>query len=142
MEFRPFKKGHLRFLMPQSVQRHEHAVMLTSNVGDVLEDNFALSAWDYSTCVAAAGVVPVFGHRAIAWAMLSEDAGPHMLSVVRKIKSTFPILPYRRIEMTVRADFDAGHRLALLLGMKLETPEPMRAHGATGEDEYLYAMVK
>lgn len=142
LEYRPFRSGHLRFLAPQREQRYDHAIMLNSGYAQIVDNNFGLSAWHGSECVGAAGVVPIFSSRAVAWAILSNEAAPFMLEIVRKARRTIAGLPYRRIEIAVRADFEDGKRFAELIGMKLETPEPMRAHGANGDDEYMYAVVK
>lgn len=142
LDYQPFRSGHLQFLAPQRLQRHDHAIMLNSEYANIVDNNFGLSAWRGNTCVAAAGVVPIFRGRAVAWAILSNDAAPYMLEIVRKARRTIAALPYRRIEIAVRAGFDDGHRFARLIGMTLETPEPMRAHGANGEDEHMYAVVK
>lgn len=142
LEYQPFRSGHLRYLAPQRLQRYDHAIMLNSEYAQIVDNNFGLSAWQGVTCVAAAGVVPIFASRAVAWAILSNDAAPYMLEIIRKVRRTMASLPYRRIEIAVRSDFEDGKRFASLIGMKLETPEPMRAHGANGEDEYMYAVVK
>lgn len=142
LEYRPFKSGHLKYLAPQVEQRHEHAVLLNSEYADIVDNNFGLSAWVGDKCVGASGVVPMFSHRAVAWAILSKDAAPYMVPIVRKVRRTLATLPYRRIEMTVNAEFENGRRFAELIGMTLETPEPLRAYGATGSDEYMYARVK
>lgn len=142
LEYQPFKSGHLRYLAPQRTQRYDHAIMLNSEYAKIVDGNFGLSAWEGNTCVAAAGCVPIFGSRAVAWAILSNDAAPYMLQIVRKVRHTMALLPYQRIEISVRADFEDGKRFARLIGMTLETPEPMRCHGANGEDEYMYAVVK
>ncbi len=142
LEYQPFKSGHLVYLSPQRLQRHDHAIMLNSEYANIVDNNFGLSAWNGLQCVAAAGVVPIFASRAVAWAILSNDAAPYMLQIVRKVRRVMAQLPYRRIEIAVRADFEDGRRFANLIGMDLETPEPMRAHGANGEDEYMYAVVK
>lgn len=141
-EFKPFNAEHLRYLSPQRLQRYDHAVLLNSEYASIVNSNFGLSAWDGLRCVAAAGCVPIFGSRAVAWAILSNDAAPYMLRIVRKVRTVMAGLPYRRIEISVRSDFEDGKRFAELIGMTLETPEPMRAHGANGEDEYMYAVVK
>lgn len=142
LEYQPFRAGHLRYLTPQPDRRQEHAILLASEYADIVDSNFGLSAWVGSKCVAAAGIVPMFSHRAIAWAVLSNDAALYMLPIVRKVRSALDNLPYRRIEMTVGADFEKGKRFAEMIGMRLETPEPLRAFGARGEDEYMYARVK
>lgn len=141
IEFRPFKAEHLRYLTPQSEQRLSHAILVSSEYAREMETNFALSAWDGAKCVAAAGCVPIFGHRAVAWALLSNDAADHMLAITRKVRSAITMLPYRRIEISVDVDFAHGHRFAKLIGMTRET-EPLKAYGARGNDEIMYAVVK
>lgn len=142
IEFRPFQATHLRYLNPQRLQRTDHAVLLNPEYAEIVDRNFALSAWVGSRCVGASGCVPVFAQRAVGWAILSEDAAPYMLPIIRRFRDVISGLPYRRIEICVRADFEDGKRFARLIGMKLETPEPMRAHGPYGEDELQYAAVK
>lgn len=142
IEFTPFHASHLRYLTPQPTQRHDHAILLSSDYAQEMENHFALSAWDGVKCVGAAGCIPIYSHRAVAWAVLASEASMHMLAITRKVRSAIKMLPYRRIEIAVQVDFDAGHRFAKLIGMKLETPEPLKAHGATGKDEMLYAVVK
>jgi hypothetical protein len=143
LTFRKMQSEHLRYLIPQEAQKSEHAVLLASPAYcEAIDNGVGMSAWRDSVCVGAAGVLPIYNHKACAWAVLSQEAGRYMLPIVRQIRRSMAILPYRRIELTVRADFDQGREFARLIGMRLETPEPMRASGATGEDEYLYAMVK
>jgi hypothetical protein len=143
IEFRPLDAGHLRYLTPQAMQADEHVLMLSDpNSVAMINNNFGLSAWADHECIGAAGIVPIFSHRAIAWAILSAKAGDYLLPIVRKMRQVLCASPYRRIETTVSAEFRNGHCFAELLGMRRETPEPLAAHGAKGEDEYLYAMVK
>lgn len=142
IEYTPFRAGHLQYLAPQDEQRHEHAILLSSEYADIVDNNFGLSAWVGGKCIAASGIVPMFSHRAVAWAILSNDASMYMLPIVKKVRSTLALLPYQRIEMTVSAEFEKGRRFAELVGMTLETPLPLRAHGARGEDEYMYARIK
>lgn len=142
LTFRSVQADHLRYLIPQEAQKTEHAIILTSDYADIIDRNPGMSAWRGSVCIAAAGVLPIFNHKAGAWALFSKEAGPFMLPIIRQIRRSIGVLPYRRIEITVRADFDQGRDLARLIGMRLETPKPMIASGAQGEDEYLYALVK
>lgn len=140
--FRSVKADHLKYLIPQDAQKTEHAIILTTEYADVIDRNPGMSAWHGSVCIAAAGVLPIFNHKAGAWALFSKEAGDYMLPIIRQIRRSIAVLPYRRIEFTVRADFEPGRNLARLIGMRLETPKPMIASGAQGEDEYLYALVK
>ena len=142
LEFRPFHAKHLLFIAPQEEQVRVKEAMLTDEYAEALESGFALSAWDGVRCVAAAGCVAVYPHRAVAWALFSHNAAPHMLAIARKVRRTMGLLEFKRIEIAVHSTFEQGNRFARLIGMKLETPEPLKAHGVFGEDEYLYAKVK
>lgn len=77
--------------------------------------------------------------RAYAWALLAEDAGPHLLALTREIRSLISKTPFARIEMAVDADFPEARRWAVMLGFKLETPEPMAHYFTSGRAAYLYA---
>lgn len=134
--------GHLEAIEVQDMQKYDQAVLLAPEYADMACRNEAFSMWYGNQCLGAAGVIPVFPHRAMAWALLSRHIKPHMREATRKIRKFLAISPIPRIEMTVRADFEAGHRWARALGMKLETPEPLRMYGANGEDEVIYARVK
>lgn len=142
IEFLPFRVGHLTYLKPQAAQRHDHAAMLREPHAAELERFVSLSAWAGHVCVGAAGVIPIRPHRAVAWLLLSDTAGDFMVPLVRKVRRTLALLPYKRIELTVAADFQQGHQFARLLGARCETPEPMKFYGADGGDEVMYAVLK
>ena len=65
-----------------------------------------------------------------------------MLPLARKVRRVFALAPYRRIEFTVAAEFEAGHRFADLIGAKCETPDGMEAFGPTGGAEMMYSVVR
>lgn len=117
-------------------------MLLSPTYAEIVDTNFGLSAWVGGECIAASGCVPVFPHRAVGWAVVSDKASPHMLALVRKFRRVLSNLDYQRIEASVRSDFNHGHRFAKLIGLQLETPEPLRKYGANGEDEMIYAMVR
>ena len=132
-----FRPVHLARMRAQHAQRIEleHAEALTMPYGQ------SWTALDGEEPIACAGVVEVWEGRAYAWALLSEYAGPHMLTLTRVIRSRLASLPYRRVEMAVDAGFNAGCRWALMLGFRLETPEPMRAYLPNSRPAYLFARV-
>ena len=134
--------GHIKYINPQEVDRTNKLLYQTEEFKQAVRENFSISAWVGNQCIGAAGLIQVHPHRAIAWAMLSADAGPYMLSVTRKIKNFFKSQPTKRIEITVLEGFKEGHKWAKLLNFTLETPEGMRGHGVGGETEYLYSRVK
>ena len=142
IEYRRCVAEHLRFIEVQDAQKEEHAAMIATEYAEIACQDIALSAWLGNRCLGAAGVVPLFPHRFIAWSLVSRHIGGAMVDVTRKIRRVLADHPAKRIEMTVDVDFDAGHRWAILVGMKLETPEPLRAYGARGEDEMMYARIR
>lgn len=90
---------------------------------------------------ACCGVVSYWQGRGEAWAMIDQTAGVHMIGLVRALKRIFATIDCTRVEATVIANFEAGHRLVKLLGFDLEAPL-MRKYGNKGWDYSLYARVK
>lgn len=140
--FRPCKPEHLQYIRVQDVQKDDQAHMVNSDYAEIATSHIAISAWVGNECLGAAGIVPLFSHRAVAWALISRDIGALMVPVTKKVRSVLAIDPTPRIEMTVPVSFKAGHVWARLLGMKLETPEPLRKFGVRGEDELMYARIR
>lgn len=93
------------------------------------------------TVYAVAGILPQWEGRAIAWAMVAYNAGPHMVRITREIKRFLDECGYRRVEASVDAFFPQAHRWIRMLGFECETPEPMRGYGYQGRPAFLYARV-
>lgn len=140
--FRKCSPDHIAYIQVQDAQRAEQAVMVNSDYAEIATSHIAFSAWADNRCLGAAGIVPMFPHRAVAWALISRNVGLYMLPITRKARRVIELDPTPRIEMTVDVSFRAGHKWAELVGMKLETPEPLRKFGATGADEMMYARVR
>lgn len=137
MNIVPLERDHLKEISVQPAQAAEyaHADALASPLG------MGWAALVDGEPVACAGLVEVWEGRAYAWAILSDNAGPYMLPLTREIRSKLDAAPFRRIEMAVDADFDAGARWAEMLGFRCETPAPMAAYLPNGRAAYLYARV-
>jgi len=142
VHFLTFKADHLRYMTPLKECAHDHAVLVASGQASQLEAPFSYSGWHELKCIAAAGLIHIRSHRAVAWAILTPDCDKFALSIVRRMRRGIELSPYRRVEMSVNCSFEKGMKLATAVGMKLETPEPLRGYGANGEDEYLYSFVK
>lgn len=142
IKFTPFKAGHLSYLKPQPEQKIEHRILASEGASVMLNQHFGLSAWVDLKCVGCAGLVPIFPHRAIAWIILSSEAQPYMLSIVRKVKKIIKQSEYARIELTVAVDFKQAEKFARLIGAKCETPDALKKFGALGGDEKMYSIVK
>lgn len=77
--------------------------------------------------------------RAIIWAVLSQDAGPHMLSITRHVHEFLDSRPEERLEMDVLTGFAAAHRWAKMLGF---VREGTRRKFCDGHDFDLYARIR
>lgn len=132
---------HLALIKPQGGNVMEKAYFLQPGFEYMVKDNFAISAWAEHRCVCAAGIVPIYKHRATAWALMGEDAGPYLRQITQKVRQALDVSPYPRIEMQVNYDFRAGHRWAKMLGFEVEA-ERMRKSGIYGHDETLYVRIK
>jgi hypothetical protein len=86
--------------------------------------------------IVSAGVMPCWRNRHIAWAFMTYNTGPHMLWITNEVKK-FLATVSGRIELTVRKDFDAGHRWAKMLGFDVET-QLLKEYGPLGEDHVGY----
>jgi len=142
LEFKPCHGQHLKYIDVQEEQQQDFHVMLDGSWQKVIDEGFALSAWEGSTCLGAAGFLSVYPHRAMAWAVFSRHVRAcHLRAIAHKVRSVLQFDPTERIEMTVRADFVQGRKFATLIGMQQETGI-LRKHGMRGEDEYMYARIK
>ncbi len=70
--------------------------------------------------VAAAGILPMWPGRGLAWALISEDAGPHMREVTKATIAALDCCPCRRVELYVRLGFHQAFRWAKILGFEFE----------------------
>jgi hypothetical protein len=70
--------------------------------------------------LACAGIIDETDGRGLAWSVLSEESGAHLVPIFRAIKQYFAFGHFRRITMTVEKDFAAGHRMAKMLGFVYE----------------------
>ncbi len=89
--------------------------------------------------VFCAGVVPQWPGRYTAWALLSENSGPHMTWITRAVRAGLETVQ-GRVELTVRVDFPPGQRWAEILGFHVETPL-LRKYGPDGEDHIGYVRI-
>lgn len=75
---------------------------------------------------------------AYSWAVLGEDAGPHMRSLTRAIRFQLDASPFARIEMWVDKGFAPARRWAELLGYQLRCDGQL----PDGRDAWIYARTK
>ncbi len=89
----------------------------------------------------SAGVYPVWKGLGEAWVIPSDLIKPHRRQLVTYVREYLDRLveenEYRRVQATVRADFDAGHRFIEFLGFQREAM--LEAYGPDGADHVQYA---
>lgn len=138
MEFVPFELEHLEQigLAPQLLALSSSAMRVpelsySGRVGELI--------------VGAAGIVPQWTGRAIAWAAFSPFKRREWPVVTRKVESVLAIAHargYRRIEAYVAGGFPAAHRWIRRLGFELETPDGMKGWDPDGLTYFMYARVR
>lgn len=124
----PFKSWHMKWL--------DAKVVLSDVELQSMEQQSSKSLIVNGAIIACAGWLTFWPGRHQAWAYMSPATGPHMRWLTRMCDEHARQLK-GRIEMTVRTDFEAGHRWALMLGFTLETAV-MKAYGPFGEDHAMY----
>ncbi|MCP4328432.1 MAG: hypothetical protein GY791_08350 [Alphaproteobacteria bacterium] len=141
MRIVPFRAAHFDRLDLQAAQRFTMPY-LTSGHGRFLETaGPAYSAIADGHVVGCAGLIPVWQHRAIGWALLS-DAGPARFhSIHRTVRRHLDAASTRRIEIYVRSDHEHGHRWARALGFRFECG-PLCRFDPGGNDYDVYVRLR
>lgn len=126
----PYEPTHLRRI---SLQPHQEHLAAFFDGSDQPEQIAALGWWTViaqGEPVGCGGFVEPWAGRALAQAVLSHLARPHMLFLVREVRRRMDLHPARRIECTTVAGFRAGARFARACGFRVETPlMPMYLRG-------------
>lgn len=86
--------------------------------------------------IACGGTLKQWPRRHTAWTYMTAKTGPHMMFLTRTVKDVLKKVP-GRVEMTVRYDFEQGHRWARILGFEVETPR-LKNYGPESEDHTGY----
>lgn len=132
----PFRAWHLKWLMARGNPAEGVGAVPPENaLRDVEKQNSWTGVWSGDP-IAAGGTMMQWPGRHTAWMFLPVDSGPHMLWITREVARNLRNV-VGRVEMTVRKDFEAGHRWAKMLGFDVETPL-LRAYGPQGEDHVGY----
>lgn len=143
MNITAFRPVHLARLRLQPAQAALSAEFLKPGYTDMLRAGGpCFTALADDRVLACAGVAEVWTGRALAWALLAGDAGRHMIALHRAVAGFLAQAPYRRIEATVDAGFDAAHRWIEMLGFQRETPDGMQGFNPDGSAAFLYSRVK
>lgn len=143
MKIVAFHASHLRDLQLQDAQQYFNAEFGNPDYGLQLQaSRYAFTGMADGRVIGCAGVHELWAGRAVAWALLSKDAGRHFTTIHKAASGFFKATPFRRIEAVVEDGFTEGHRWVKLLGFTNETPEGMAGYSPTGTKFYLYSKVK
>lgn len=135
-----FKAEHLESLGLQESQAYLSS-WVTPAMAETLESHPSFTGIAEGKIIGCAGIIPIWQGRAMAWAYIGEDAGKHFVKVHREVKKFLDNCYIKRIEATVDAGFDAGHRWMGMLGFELEAPL-MKAYRPDGGNCALYARIR
>ena len=139
----PFRPYHIELLMAQGVQEGQlrQVSQVPAGWGSVgTIPGSALTAMDGERILLCGGVMPTMRPKiGVLWAVLSAEAGSHMLWLHRATQRFISIAPPRRLEATVEKGFPQGCRWLELLGFEFEGP--LRSYGLDGEDHVRYARI-
>ena len=140
MKIIPFKAEHLEEIKLQGAQAYL-SDWVTQDQGKALEALRSCSAVDDDgVIIAAAGLVPQWKDRAVAWAFLSDTGPTNFMKIHKAIMREMVDSGFRRIEITADCDHPNAHRWAKLMGFKLEA-ECMEAYLPDGRSSSLYARI-
>jgi hypothetical protein len=143
MRVEKLRAWHFHQLELQDAQRYFLPDVSSEAYGQAVEASpFSYSAFVGDTLIACAGCVEIWDNRAMAWALVSKDAGRHFFGVHRFVSGFLAAAKWRRVEAYVDAGFEPGMRWMRMLGFMQETPEPMRSFRPDGHDCFMFARVK
>jgi hypothetical protein len=124
----------------QAMQTREQAVLREAPEAlDELARGHAFTAMADGEVIGCGGIIEWWPDRCSVWAIVGVDAGPHMRGITRMVRMVLDRYPSRRIEATVRADFEAGFHWAVLLGFEMEAL--LRAYSPLGETVWMLARI-
>lgn len=133
---RPFMAERLQL---QSAQMLSGQAMTPAAIESAIKGGLALAAVEGDRIYGMAGIYEVWEDRGIAWALLAQDAGERMVTLVRLMQRAIDVSLFRRIEADVLQSHKEGHRLMQMLGFRKEGG---RACYWQGQDYALYARVR
>ncbi|MFN8995161.1 MAG: hypothetical protein ACK5X3_16065 [Pseudomonadota bacterium] len=139
MEIVPYAREHLLALRVQPAQA-DAAPWITPDYAASLEGGTSWTVLANCRPVFCGGSWELWPGRALVWAILSPEAGPHMARITRGVRRYLGLLPHRRVECYVDAGFEQGARWAAMLGFEREAT--LRAFLPNGNDAHIYARVR
>jgi len=136
----PFAPAHLRSMRIQPRQR-TFLDFVPAELAEQLADKPSITVIDGEEPLLCGGVIEMWPGRALCWAYFAEGIRERMIAVVRAARRFIQDNAPARLEMDVERDHEEGHRLAPLLGFRLET-ECMPNYYPNGNAASLYVRIR
>jgi hypothetical protein len=139
----PFRPFHIQLLKAQGVQAAQ--IQQVSHVPATYASverppGVAMTVWNGEQIVLCGGVIPTGPKKGLLWAVLSANAGNHMLWLHRATLRFLDVEPWQRVEASVQHGFPAGRRWLKLLGFEFEGR--MRKYDLDGNTHLRYARIR
>ncbi len=140
MIVRPWEEGDTERLILQDSQSYMSLMLDELDLQPLAAENMAWSCELDEGIMGIGGIIPQWENRAIAWAMVSKEAGRCFLQIHKETKRQIDAAPFRRIEATIDVGFKPGHRWVEMLGFEMEGY--LRHYRPDGGDQIMYARIK
>ena len=141
MIVRTWRRGDTEAVELQSAQQYLRCIVdVRADFTELAEKGLVWTAEHDGAILGIGGVEPQWENRATAFALLSDDSGPHFPAIHSAVVEFLDNAQYRRIEATVDVGFKQGHRWIKMLGFELEGY--MSSYRPDGADMLLYARIK
>ena len=135
MIIKDFRKADMEYLL-----RFHPTYKISGETMQAMEDDHNLfTAFENDEPILCGGIRKAWAGRGELWAMF----GPPMKYSVKLHKNILKLIAHARLkrtEMTVHCENKSGHKLAKVLGFKLET-ERMKAYRPDGGDCAMYVRI-
>jgi hypothetical protein len=141
IEIVKFKAEHLEKMTEQKAMSYLREHLTTEHFQAAEQSPWAYSIIKDGVTLLCAGVVSHWDGRGEAWAFLNQSCKFDFLAIHRAVSRFLDVCPLNRIDATVDATFDEGHRWVKMLGFDCEAPL-MKSYLPGGRDASLYARVR
>lgn len=132
-----YEPSHFMSISRQQMQ-NEAEFMNTEDAESLAKSGPSISIEVDGKIIACGGISQIWLGRWVMWALLSEEAGKHMVGLVRAGKRLMMMQPINsRLEAQVRSDFTAAHDLVKLLGFNWHHHEEKFFPGGIDADVYV-----
>ena len=143
MTLEPFRMIDIDLLRLQGIQVAQLAdvPMLSNGYGAFARPlGPALTAHQGETILMCAGIAKMAPQIGLCWALLSENARPHLRTLHKNVIRFLDSWPMRRLETSVVEGFEPGCRWVTMLGFQFEGR--MRAYDESGRTHLRYAKIE